>query len=543
MATTLEYDIKIQAGSLEEAEGIAKKLGGELKKGKEASEDLGESLKQQEANIKLLGGAINILGGAVETTVGALALIGLDEETVGQFEQAALGAIAFADGTKRIFEGYKELNEGIALARELTNKQGIATKILTGIQAAYNAVLNLNPIFLLVTVLAAVTAGIYLLTKALNDDTKAVQANNEALAKQKSSLADAAQFQLDYAKAAGKSAQEIRKAEEARTNAALDAARAELKAAKTAEDREKAAARIKDLKKQRILEEVTFEKTQSDELDAKRQELADKEKARIDELQAKRKKEAEDFFAFYLTLVTAAAEKNKVSLEKLNENIDKQIAKSLEKTKVQATSTIQSVNTVQEKQDTQLQNYLQLIGEYQKSFTKFLNSTTGQAIGASLNTAAQFASTLADAQDETTKEGFEKAKKFKIAEVVTSAIQSSFQAFGAAQQFGPILGPILGAAQVAAIAIASKKAISDIQSSKFGSTSAPSSSTAVSSGGGAAIPISGEYFGGGFLAPGSTTPPRTNQPEPVRAYVVTGDVSNGLEAETQINRRRALGPG
>ena len=30
MATTLEYDIKIQAGSLEEAEGIAKKLGGEL---------------------------------------------------------------------------------------------------------------------------------------------------------------------------------------------------------------------------------------------------------------------------------------------------------------------------------------------------------------------------------------------------------------------------------------------------------------------------------------------------------------------------------
>ncbi len=252
MATTLEYDIKIQAGSLEEAEGIAKKLGGELKKGKEASEDLGESLKQQEANIKLLGGAINILGGAVETTVGALALIGLDEETVGQFEQAALGAIAFADGTKRIFEGYKELNEGIALARELTNKQGIATKILTGIQAAYNAVLNLNPIFLLVTVLAAVTAGIYLLTKALNDDTKAVQANNEALAKQKSSLADAAQFQLDYAKAAGKSAQEIRKAEEARTNAALDAARAELKAAKTAEDREKAALEMQLMREKEI---------------------------------------------------------------------------------------------------------------------------------------------------------------------------------------------------------------------------------------------------------------------------------------------------
>ena len=238
-------------------------------------------------------------------------------------------------------------------------------------------------------------------------------------------------------------------------------------------------------------------------------------------------------------------EKNKASLEKLDAEIDKQIKKTLDKT---VQKQITSVTLTQETNEKQLSNYLDVIRASQGAFTKFLESSSGKAVSESLATAANFASTLADAQDESTKEGFERAKKFKIAEVVTSAIQASFQAFGAAQQFGPILGPILGAAQVAAIAISSNKAIQDIQNSKFGSSDVPSTSTG---GGGAAglasgaggAPISGAFLPGGFLSPGATTPPSTTSAGPVRAYVVTGDVANGLEAENQINRRRALGPG
>lgn len=188
---------------------------------------------------------------------------------------------------------------------------------------------------------------------------------------------------------------------------------------------------------------------------------------------------------------------------------------------------------------------------------KFFESELAKSIGGTLQTAAQFASTLANVQDESTKEGFEKAKKYKIAEVVTSAIQSSFQAFGAAQQFGPVLGPILGAAQVAAIAIASRKAIQDIQSSQFGGTSVPSGGGGGAASTGARTAVAGGMGAGAGLF-GAPTPPlpptlptptgggatavpvATDQPTVVRAYVLSGDVTSAQQASANINRRRSL---
>jgi hypothetical protein len=157
-----------------------------------------------------------------------------------------------------------------------------------------------------------------------------------------------------------------------------------------------------------------------------------------------------------------------------------------------------------------------------------------------------FAKTLADSQDDSTKEGFESSKKYKIASVVTSAIQSSFEAFGAAQQFGPILGPILGLAQVAAIGIASNKAIQDIKKSTFQSpgsskVSTPTGGSARASAAGGTPQVPSSFLPGGFLSASPVGP--AARPEPVRAYVVTGDVTNGQQAEEQLQRRRALGPG
>ena len=175
---------------------------------------------------------------------------------------------------------------------------------------------------------------------------------------------------------------------------------------------------------------------------------------------------------------------------------------------------------------------------------KFFASDLGKAIGGSLSTVASFSKTLSDVQDETTKEAFEQSKKYKVAEVVTSAISSAFQAFGAAAQFGPILGPILGAVQVAAIALASKKAIADINASQFGG-STPSLSSPSAGGGASAVLATSPSFGtGGFLGqPQGTLTPITSPQGPLRAYVVSADVTNGQQAQAQIERRRTLGPG
>jgi TP901 family phage tail tape measure protein len=53
------------------------------------------------------------------------------------------------------------------------------TKIAAVVQAAFNAVMNLNPVFLIITGVAALTLGVYALSKAMSSDTAAQKLNNE----------------------------------------------------------------------------------------------------------------------------------------------------------------------------------------------------------------------------------------------------------------------------------------------------------------------------------------------------------------------------
>ena len=125
-----------------------------------AAEQLNSSLEKQEARIKTLGGAINIVGGSVEVLAGSLALTGaLSEEQAEKFESAAIGAIAFADGTKRVFEGVKELNEGLA------GVGGITGVVTSGFKKL-NTVIRANPYIAAATALAAVTAAVIAFTPA-----------------------------------------------------------------------------------------------------------------------------------------------------------------------------------------------------------------------------------------------------------------------------------------------------------------------------------------------------------------------------------------
>ncbi len=96
-------------------------------------------------------GAIDTLGGSVEVVFGSLALFGVENEWVKNLEQGAVGAIALADGAKRMTEGIIKFTG--------------ATTLAEAAQAAFNAVANANPYVLLATAILAAGTALFLYKK------------------------------------------------------------------------------------------------------------------------------------------------------------------------------------------------------------------------------------------------------------------------------------------------------------------------------------------------------------------------------------------
>ena len=146
-----QVTVNVTANTTQATAGIDD-LNSSLNTAEQSSDELANSLSKQEARIKTLGGAINILGGSVEVLAGGLLLSGaLTEEQVEKFQAAAVGAIAFADGTKRIFEGTKELAEGLKLAKTA--------------QVGYNTAVLANPYVAAAAAVALLAAGIFVLVQ------------------------------------------------------------------------------------------------------------------------------------------------------------------------------------------------------------------------------------------------------------------------------------------------------------------------------------------------------------------------------------------
>lgn len=214
--------------------------------------------------------------------------------------------------------------------------------------------------------------------------------------------------------------------------------------------------------------------------------------------------------------------------------LEEQIAKIGENQTQKVQKQVRTLGEVYEKNTSTFADHLKNLNA---NTTAFYEGEQGKAIRASLATAAQFSQVLADAQDVSSSEAFEGAKKYKIASVITSAIQSSFEAYGSAQQFGPVLGPILGAAQVAAIALASNKAINDIKNSSFSSPSLPSTTT----------PTQGRSLQTNFNIVGTSGINQLAQgiggqfQQPLRAYVVGSDVMGYDELQRRRIRTATFG--
>ena len=173
--------------SINKVDASSKQLESSLAKSGEALE---LSLQKQDAKIKAIGGSINILGGSVELVVGSLGLIGVDEKIVGQFQKAAVSAIAFADGAKRTVDGVKNLNEGLAASGGII---GTVTKSFNALKVA----IATNPFTAIAVAIGVVVSALLIYNETTKESTeetedykKAVDGLNSSL-KQTQSIAGA----------------------------------------------------------------------------------------------------------------------------------------------------------------------------------------------------------------------------------------------------------------------------------------------------------------------------------------------------------------
>jgi len=484
--------------------------------------DLDAKLAKQEKQIKTLDGAINILGGSVELAASAIVATGIaSEESAEQFQSTALAAIAFADGSKRVLDGVKTLNEGL-------KGFGGAMKAARAAQVALNRAILANPYIAAAAAVAALAAGIYLLSQR---ETEEEEANRKALETAKArlqNLEDSEQRVLKFARAQGLAAETVLEFEIASNKA-----------------------RVAELDRIIALEE-------------------DNEK--ITEYYAEQNKLLDRGIELGLSLGNIREQERQKGIEDLKKEAEarNEIAKAISKQKTEIESYVDFQNRIKQTNKEAVETFIALSGGIQQTtgtimrqlpmvqgvveqsqatladyfnnlITKqneFFDSQAGEALSTSLAVASQLTTTLRENVDESTKEGFEKAKKYRIAEVRVSSIQAAFEAYKGLVGV-PYVGQFLAIAAAAAALASGQKAIQEIQSSTFqggGSVSNPTAGSSVGVGGGA---VPGTSSQGGFLA---LAPPTTSA-APIRAYVVTGDVTSGQEAEAQLQTRRQFGPG
>jgi len=489
------------------------------------------------------------IAGAVAVTAGSLQLFGVESDRIGKLEEKVQGAIAIAIGARSVAEG--ALQARIA-ARIIAEKAAaVSTKVLTVAQRVYNAVLAANPIFLLVTVIAAVTTGIYALSKALKSNTEDVEDNTDALLAQNEAYAAGQEFSLRLAKARGESAIEIKKRELELANTLVEQAKLRKQQATEEEDIEKAREEFSKALQNRIVLRTELIKLEKDERERIAKEEEEARQKRLEKLKLERQEEIDGLKEMFFEIRKIRNQIIEENFDALGEDLNKQIMDATEARfkmfgdNIKRTQELarQATETSSQQSISNLQAYAELASY---AVEQFVESNVYETTTELLGTANQFIGDLQGSLDESNEEGFEAAKKYKIAQVVTTGTQSAFEAFAQAQKYNavvPGLGTAIGIALVAAIAAKSRQSIADIRNSQFGgSTSAPSTT---SGGGGATIPrAAGTFTPLGQQAEGTTLTPQFNTDgSPIRAYVVGQDVNDAQEAQARLNRRRTLGPG
>lgn len=154
--------------------------------------------------------------------------------------------------------------------------------------------------------------------------------------------------------------------------------------------------------------------------------------------------------------------------------------------------------------------------------------------------------------EQINKESLERQKKLRTAQIVVSTAEAVINAFTSTSQIPPPFGQIIGAALAASYVALGAKSIATVNATTLeggsptaGFNNIPTANIGgISLPGGAGIPTglpTGAVLpglGGGRVAGAPTT--GTVDQEPIRAYVLAGDVTNGVQANIALNNRRRL---
>jgi chromosome segregation ATPase len=139
-------------------------------------------------------------------------------------------------------------------------------------------------------------------------------------------------------------------------------------------------------------------------------------------------------------------------------------------------------------------------------------------------------SSLADAQDEQSKKGFETAKKLQIASTIVNTIAAAWGAYRSLVEI-PIVGPALAAAAMAATAATGAIQVSNIKKQKYGSDELPSSSAkSVSS------TATGSSAVASTIISRNISPAAMGAGSNVQTVLVVDDVTYKQQQQENINR-------
>jgi len=449
------------------------------------TQDAGKDISRLENNIKTLDGAVNLVGGSIATLAGGLALTGaVTDEQAERFQAAAVGAIALAEGSKRALEGFK------TLATE--------TKVLTVVQRIYNAVLNANPIFLIAGVLVTATIALVAWTSATNKQKTSAELAAEATEQQKDALADLNEeqkFALELARARGASQEEL-------LEQALEDAKTQKQLATDT--------RVKQQVINQFSEETKA--ARAAEINAINQiTLAEARLATFRRNEAARQAEE-------ARKAAEAREKERLANTNFSENTI-----NLKRKEV---ATI--VDT--ERQGAQMS--VKIASQASLERFRLEKQAADRRIAIAQQEEAYKQALLTDGIDNiqgALSALFGENKAIASANVLIDAAQAGVGIIKNSQTTGPF-AIAYQATQFALLAATTIASLRSINSAEPGATGTPSLPKA------GGIPnFSSQYVGGGSA---TVTPSTGYTAPPIRAYVVTGDVTSGQEAEAQLQTRR-----
>lgn len=630
-------EVEIGSAAFTTLSDQSRKVSSEIKTLNKTFEGL-EPQQKTEAFVK----GFEAVAGAVAVGAGTMALFGVESDKLGKLEVKVQGAIAVAVGARSIAEGALQAKVAARLIVEKATM--VAAKAQIVVQTALNAVLNANPIGLIILAITGVVLAftkfgdkimsfiksalgplgaafdkVVSVLRSVGASLGIVASEEEIAAENAKKLSNSKieqyERELKIAKARGEDTIEIerniikekmklyaqdtkeykdlqsdllalndqrvreeqQKSDEAakRRSEALAAQKDEAKKvgkeiALEAEliglDAEQKAIALENRKFEQQL--ATLNKFNLDtselerlhqanisqiQLDAQTKRDADetaiREKKAAADTAASDKKIAEDtqrekdYQALLLGIrdAQAVSEEQRRSLEliKLGEYYDKLIieaqANGIDTTNLEdAKNTALSLkNDEFRAQDT----------EKQKAYREQIAALTIGAATNLISTLNSLNELFAGESEEQQKKQFKRGQALQIAQTTIDTFRSATGAFASLSAI-PFIGPILGGIAASAAVAAGLVNIKKIKEQKFEGVGASGGATptAGNQGGGGIPTATGGVTPIGQLPQGSILTPQFNQPQggAIRAFVVSGDVEDGLEADRRVEQRRTL---